>query len=74
MIDVLQYFGYGDWQLCSLACQVLWNFCASAADVQSTLGDKETEKLVFVLEEFLGKDFPRNIVYYDSGKCAILNH
>lgn len=57
MIDVLQYFGYGDWQLCSLACQVLWNFCASAADVQSTLGDKETEKLVFVLEEFLGEDF-----------------
>nr|XP_027232568.1 armadillo repeat-containing protein 2-like [Penaeus vannamei] len=56
MIDVLQYFGYGDWQLCSLACQVLWNFCASAADVQSTLGDKETEKLVFVLEEFLDDD------------------
>ncbi|XP_068250206.1 armadillo repeat-containing protein 2 [Palaemon carinicauda] len=56
MIDVLQYFGYGDWQLCSLACQVLWNFCASAADVESTLGHKETEKLIFVLEEFLDDD------------------
>ncbi|XP_069164537.1 armadillo repeat-containing protein 2 isoform X2 [Procambarus clarkii] len=54
MIDVLQYFGYGDWQLCSLACQVLWNYCASAADVEDTLGHKETEKLIFVLEEFLG--------------------
>ncbi|XP_064089288.1 armadillo repeat-containing protein 2-like isoform X1 [Macrobrachium nipponense] len=56
MIDVLQYFGYGDWQLCSLACQVLWNYCASAADVESTLGHKETEKLIFVLEEFLDDD------------------
>ncbi|XP_042224127.1 armadillo repeat-containing protein 2-like isoform X3 [Homarus americanus] len=56
MIDVLQYFGYGDWQLCSLACQVLWNYCASAADVEETLGHKETEKLIFVLEEFLDDD------------------
>ncbi|XP_076064878.1 armadillo repeat-containing protein 2 isoform X2 [Oratosquilla oratoria] len=56
MIDVLQYFGYGDWQLCSLACQVLWNFCASAADVQATLGHKETEKLIYVLEEYLDDD------------------
>ena len=55
MIDVLQYFGYGDWQLCSLACQVLWNYCASAADVHSALGAKETHKLICILEEFLGK-------------------
>lgn len=55
MIDVLQYFGYGDWQLCNLGCQVLWNFCASAADAQEVLGHKETEKLIFVLEEFLGE-------------------
>ncbi|KAK8384284.1 hypothetical protein O3P69_009213 [Scylla paramamosain] len=56
MIDVLQYFGYGDWQLCNLVCQVLWNFCASAADVQEVLGPKETEKLIYVLEEFLDDD------------------
>ncbi|CAL4074694.1 unnamed protein product, partial [Meganyctiphanes norvegica] len=56
MIDVLQYFGYGDWQLCSLACQVLWNYCASAADVQAAIGEKETEKLIYVLEEFLDDD------------------
>ncbi|XP_071535038.1 armadillo repeat-containing protein 2 isoform X2 [Panulirus ornatus] len=56
MIDVLQYFGYGDWQLCSLACQVLWNYCASAADVEEALGHKETEKLIYVLEEFLDDD------------------
>ncbi|XP_050689564.1 armadillo repeat-containing protein 2-like isoform X2 [Eriocheir sinensis] len=56
LIDVLQYFGYGDWQLCSLVCQVLWNFCASAADVEEVLGPKETEKLIYVLEEFLDDD------------------
>ncbi|KAK4307958.1 hypothetical protein Pmani_020318 [Petrolisthes manimaculis] len=56
MIDVLQYFGYGDWQLCNLGCQVLWNFCASAADAQEVLGHKETEKLIYVLEEFLDDD------------------
>ena len=54
MIDVMQYFGYGDWQLCSLACQVLWNYCASAADVHAALGEKETNKLICILEEFLG--------------------
>lgn len=55
MIDVLQYFGYGDWQLCSLVCQVLWNYCASTSNVFDVFNSKEAAKLMLVLEEFLGK-------------------
>jgi hypothetical protein len=55
LVEVLQYFGCSDLQLCSLACQVLWNYCASADDVHSALGSMETTRLVAVLEALLGQ-------------------
>jgi len=58
MVEVLQYFGCGDWQLCSLACQVLWNYCASASDVHSALGSQECTRLVAVLDALLGEFTP----------------
>ena len=54
MIDVLQYFGYGDWQLCSLVCQVLWNYCASSIDLSESFDVKETEKIILIMDEYLG--------------------
>lgn len=51
---MLVYHGESDWQLASLICQVLWNFCIDMTNL-NWLGADHTSQLVEVLVDFLGK-------------------
>ncbi|KAJ1528630.1 hypothetical protein ONE63_007025 [Megalurothrips usitatus] len=52
LIALLLYHGESDWQLASLICQVLWNFCIDMTNL-SWLGTEQTSQLVEVLVDFL---------------------
>jgi hypothetical protein len=52
---VLSKFGEGDWQLAMLICQTLWNYCTESTDLHAALGIDETNHLLAILVDFLGK-------------------
>ncbi|KAE8751573.1 hypothetical protein FOCC_FOCC001820 [Frankliniella occidentalis] len=52
LIAILLYHGESDWQLSSLICQVLWNYCIDMANL-NWLGADQTNQLVEVLVDFL---------------------
>lgn len=52
LIALLVYHGESDWQLASLICQVLWNFCIDMTHL-NWLGVDHTSQLVEVLVDFL---------------------
>ncbi|XP_034238749.1 armadillo repeat-containing protein 2 isoform X2 [Thrips palmi] len=52
LIALLVYHGESDWQLASLICQVLWNFCIDMTNL-NWLGADHTSQLVEVLVDFL---------------------
>jgi hypothetical protein len=52
---VLNDFGEGDWQLATLICQALWNYCIESTNLHEALGIDETNHLLGILVDLLGK-------------------
>ncbi|KAK3926675.1 Armadillo repeat-containing protein 2 [Frankliniella fusca] len=52
LIAILLYHGETDWQLSSLICQVLWNYCIDMTNL-NWLGADQSNQLVEVLVDFL---------------------
>jgi hypothetical protein len=52
---VLKKFGEGDWQLATLVCQALWNYCIESINLHAALGIDQTNQLLEILVDFLGE-------------------
>ena len=55
LTKVLSKYGEGDWQLATLICQALWNYCIESTNLHTALGVEETNRLSAILVDFLGK-------------------
>lgn len=52
---MLKKFGEGDWQLATLICQVIWNYCIESVNLHAALGIDQTNQLLGILVDFLGE-------------------
>jgi hypothetical protein len=52
---VLKKFGEGDWQLATLVCQALWNYCIESVNLHVALGIDQTNQLLGIMVDFLGE-------------------
>jgi hypothetical protein len=52
---VLKKFGECDWQLATLICQALWNYCIESTNLHAALGIDQTNQLLGILVDFLGE-------------------
>ncbi|XP_021923025.1 armadillo repeat-containing protein 2 isoform X2 [Zootermopsis nevadensis] len=56
LTSVLNKFGEGDWQLATLICQTLWNYCTESTNLHAALGIDETNHLLAILVDFLDEE------------------
>ncbi|CAG0880761.1 unnamed protein product [Darwinula stevensoni] len=56
LLGVLRDVDEGDWELGSLACQVIWNACAGVHDLKSHLGENYVQELVLLLEDLIEEE------------------
>ncbi|PNF40949.1 hypothetical protein B7P43_G08853 [Cryptotermes secundus] len=53
---VLKKFGEGDWQLATMICQVIWNYCIESVNLHAALGIDQTNQLLGILVDFLDEE------------------
>ncbi|KAG8307964.1 Armadillo repeat-containing protein 2 [Homalodisca vitripennis] len=56
LLEVLERQGEQDWQLASLVCQALWNFCIDSTHLYAALGIQPTNHLLAVLIDLLDEE------------------
>ncbi|XP_078502984.1 armadillo repeat-containing protein 2 isoform X2 [Lissotriton helveticus] len=56
LIDCLRDFGPSDWQLASLVCKTLWNYCENMTNTALWFGAEEADTLIELLSSFLDDD------------------
>ena len=63
LVDALRDFGQTDWQLSSMICQTLWNYSEKITSAVSCFGEKETEDLMQILQDYTGECDVLSIVH-----------
>ena len=58
MVDVLKDFSRLDWQLGSMACQILWNYSGRITSSNAMFGEQEAQELSDTLVDLLGQSPP----------------
>ncbi|ESP01061.1 hypothetical protein LOTGIDRAFT_140035, partial [Lottia gigantea] len=60
LIEVLRDFGREDWQLSSTVCKVLCNYSAKITSSSACFGEKESQELLEILDEYLALETQLN--------------
>lgn len=55
LINNLRNHAEENWHLGNLICQVIWNYCVDEKDLFSVLGDPQSQSLMNILIDLLGK-------------------
>ena len=58
LVDVLKDFSRLDWQLGSMACQILWNYSGRITSSNAMFGEQEAQELSDTLVDLLGQSPP----------------
>ena len=58
LVDVLKDFSRLDWQLGSMACQILWNYSGRITSSNAMFGEQEAQELSDTLVDLLGQSSP----------------
>nr|CAD7573709.1 unnamed protein product [Timema californicum] len=56
LINILSKYGEGDWQLATLVCQALWNYCSETTDLYSAFTVEEMNSLFGLLADSLDEE------------------
>lgn len=57
LVDVLKHFAPGEWHVCGVACQLLWNLCDN-----NGLSSEEADSIMQVLHEYLKENAPLHLL------------